>query len=167
LLLIDLLDLLLELLRISYLYYFLGTLRNSILVLAEVKVDLCLAIKEEINVLLLHIEYGLVLPLGALVLIDEQGTDTFKEFGMVHEAICDLVLHLKRFFEVKVVSTPDLLEDYSHTEGAKAGDLFADFRSKLGFALLDSFIDVLNGICIEDAVNLLDVRNRVIERVEV
>lgn len=143
------------------------TLRDSILVLAEVKVDLCLAIKEEINVLLLHIEYGLVLPLGALVLIDEQGTDTFKEFGMVHEAICDLVLHLKRFFEVKVVSTPDLLEDYSHTEGAKAGDLFADFRSKLGFALLDSFIDVLNGICIEDAVNLLDVRNRVIERVEV
>ena len=86
---------------------------------------------------------------------------------MVHEAICDLVFHLKRFFEVKVVTTPDLLEDDSHTEGAQGGNLFAGFCSKLGFALLDTLIDVLNGICIEDAVNLLDVRNRVIESVEV
>jgi len=86
---------------------------------------------------------------------------------MVHEAICDLVLHLKRFFEVKVVTTPDLLEDDSHAEGAQAGNLFADFCSKLGLALLDALIDVLNGIRIEDAVDLLDVRNRVIERVEV
>ena len=70
LLLIDLLDLLLELLRVSYLYYLLRTLSDSFLVLAEVKVNLCLAIKEEINILLLHIEDGLVLPLGALVLIN-------------------------------------------------------------------------------------------------
>ena len=65
-----LIDLLLELFRVSYLYYLLGNLRDSLLVLAEVKVDLCLAVKEEIYVLLLHIEHGLVLPLGALVLID-------------------------------------------------------------------------------------------------
>jgi hypothetical protein len=108
-----------------------------------------------------------VLPLGAFVLIDQQGTDTLKEFGMVHEAICYLVLHLKRFFEVKVMTTLDLLEDDSHAEGAEAGNLFADFRSKLCFALLDSLIDVLNGICIEDAIDLLDVGNRIVERVEV
>lgn len=167
LLLIYLLELLLKLFRVSYLYYLRGTLRDSIFVLAEVKVQLCLAIKEEINVLLLHIEDGLVLPLGALVLIDQQGTDTLKEFGVVHEAICYLVLHLKRFFEVKVMATLDLLEDDGHAEGAEAGNLFADFRSELCLALLDSLIDVLNGICIEDPINLLDVRDRVIERVEV
>jgi hypothetical protein len=65
------------------------------------------------------------------------------------------------------MTTLDLLEDDSHAEGAEAGNLFADFRSKLCFALLDSLIDVLNGICIEDAIDLLDVGNRIVERVEV
>lgn len=85
----------------------------------------------------------------------------------MHEAISYLVLHLKRFFKVKVVATLYLLEDDGHTEGAEAGNLFADFRPELCLALLDSLVDVLNGICIEDAIDLLDVRNRVIERVEV
>jgi hypothetical protein len=86
---------------------------------------------------------------------------------VMNKTVSNFVLHFKRFFEVERVSSLDLFENDCHAEWAQASNLLADLSSKLCLTLLDSLIDVLNGISIEDAVYFLNLWNRIIERVEI
>lgn len=123
---------LLELFWVSYLYSPLQrALLVSVNVLFQVEVELCLPVEEEVDILLLDIQHCLVFPLGVLVLVDQEGADTFKELSVMHVAVRNLVLHLKSFFEVQRVATLDLLEDHSHAERAQTSNLLANLRTKL------------------------------------
>jgi hypothetical protein len=61
----------------------------------------------------------------------------------------------------------DLLKNYSQAEGTQTSYLLADLCAELSLTLLDTFIDILDRVRIKDTINLLNLRDRIIEGVEV
>ena len=66
---------------------------------------------------LFNLVNGTVLPLGCLVLVDEQGAHSLIELSVVEEAGRNLELHLKAFFDRKFGTALQLLKHNSHAEG--------------------------------------------------
>ena len=66
---------------------------------------------------LFNLVNGTVLPLGCLVLVDEQGAHSLIELSVVEEAGRNLELHLKAFFDREFGTAFQLLKHNSHAEG--------------------------------------------------
>ena len=123
----------------------------------DVQVALSWEIKEVIDIILSNFMNTLVFPLRVAVFINQKGTDTFEEFGVVHETLGDPVLHLEHFLHIHVGSSGNLLENNSACQGANVGfskgllGLLAELRIRS----FKSGENVLNRIGLEDFLDFV------------
>ena len=90
-------------------------------ILIQIQVASLISFEEVAYILGGNISDTRVLPLRVLVLIDEQGSNTFIELSMLHESLRDTVLHLEDILGIHVGSTDNLLEDNGQRERTHIG----------------------------------------------
>ena len=71
-------------------------------------------VKEEVDFSLSDFINMFVLPFWVLIFVNQQGTDSFEKFRMMHEPLRHFELHLKHVMDAHLAATFYLLEYNSH-----------------------------------------------------